>query len=80
MYSIHIDNIQHLKQPISEAAVSVTADVLGRVWKEMECRLAISLQSHQWSPDRTTKHVKKLFEFFNLIHIHKYLIPLNIIF
>jgi hypothetical protein len=24
--------------------------------------------------------VKKLFEFFNLIHIHKYLIPLNIIF
>jgi hypothetical protein len=31
-------NIQHLKQPIRQPAVSVTADVLGRVWQEMEYR------------------------------------------
>jgi hypothetical protein len=29
-------NIRHLKHRIREAAASVTADVLGRVWQEME--------------------------------------------
>jgi hypothetical protein len=39
MYSVRILNIQHLKQPIMEAAPSVTAYVPGRVWQEMEYRL-----------------------------------------
>jgi hypothetical protein len=29
IYSVRIHNIKHMKQQISEAAVSVTADVLG---------------------------------------------------
>jgi hypothetical protein len=41
MYSVHIHNIQHQKQPIREAAASVTADVLCRVWQQMECRLDV---------------------------------------
>jgi hypothetical protein len=39
--SVHIHNIQHLKQRIREAAASVTPDVLGRVWQEMEYRLDV---------------------------------------
>jgi hypothetical protein len=34
-----IRNIQHLTRPISEATASFTADVIGRVWQEMEHRL-----------------------------------------
>jgi hypothetical protein len=34
-YSVHIHNIQHLKQLIKVAAASVTPDVLGQVWQEM---------------------------------------------
>jgi hypothetical protein len=41
VYSIRVDNIQHLKQRIREAAASVTPDVLGRVWQEMEYRLDV---------------------------------------
>jgi hypothetical protein len=41
LHSVHIHNTQHLKQPIREAAASVTADVLGWVWKEMEYRLDV---------------------------------------
>jgi hypothetical protein len=41
IYSVRIHNIQHLKQPIREAAASVTADVLGRGWQEMEYRLDV---------------------------------------
>jgi hypothetical protein len=37
--SLRIQNIQHLKQRIKETAASVTVDVLGRVWQEMECRV-----------------------------------------
>jgi hypothetical protein len=33
--TFHIHNFQNLKQPITEAVASVTADVLGRVWQEM---------------------------------------------
>jgi hypothetical protein len=36
-----IHDIQHLKERIREAAASVTADVLGRVWQEMEYRLDV---------------------------------------
>jgi hypothetical protein len=39
VYSVHIHNIQHLKQRIRETVASVTPDVLGRVWQEMEYRL-----------------------------------------
>jgi hypothetical protein len=38
VYSVRIHNIQHSKQRIREAAASVTPDVLGRVWQEMEYR------------------------------------------
>jgi hypothetical protein len=63
IYSVRIHNIQHLKQRTKEVAASVTPDVLGRVWKEMEY--------HQWSPHRTSINTwEKLFELFlNLIHI-----------
>jgi hypothetical protein len=36
VYSVRVHNIQHLKQPIREAAASDTPDMLGRVWQEME--------------------------------------------
>jgi hypothetical protein len=35
-YSVRVHDMQHLKRRIREAAASVTADVLGRVWQEME--------------------------------------------
>jgi hypothetical protein len=41
MYSARIHNVQHLKQPIREAAASVSADVLGRVWQEMQYRFDV---------------------------------------
>jgi hypothetical protein len=41
VYSVRIHNIQHSKQRIREAAASVTPDVLGRVWREMEYRLDV---------------------------------------
>jgi hypothetical protein len=39
IYSVRVHNIQHLKQRIKEAVASVTPDVLGRVWQEMEYHL-----------------------------------------
>jgi hypothetical protein len=41
VYSVHIHNIQHLKQRIREPAACVTPDVLGLVWQEMEYRLDV---------------------------------------
>jgi hypothetical protein len=41
MYSARIHNIKLWKQAIKEAAASVTADVLGGVWQEMEYRLDV---------------------------------------
>jgi hypothetical protein len=41
VYSVRIHNIQHLKQRIMEVAASVTPDVLGRVWQEMEYHLDV---------------------------------------
>jgi hypothetical protein len=41
VYSVRIRNIQHLKQRTSEAAASVSPDVLGRVWQEMEYHLDV---------------------------------------
>jgi hypothetical protein len=41
VYSVRIHNIQHLKQRIREVAASVTPDVLGRVWQEVEYRLDV---------------------------------------
>jgi hypothetical protein len=40
-YSVRIHSIPHLKQPIRAAAATVTADVLGRVWQQMERRLDV---------------------------------------
>jgi hypothetical protein len=40
-YSVRIHNVQQLKQPIREAAASVSADILGREWQEMEYRLDV---------------------------------------
>jgi hypothetical protein len=39
VYSVCINNIDHLKTRITEAVHSVTPDVLHRVWKELEYRL-----------------------------------------
>jgi hypothetical protein len=39
--SVRIHNIQHLKQRIREVPASVTPEVLGRVWQEMEYRLDV---------------------------------------
>jgi hypothetical protein len=39
MFIVRIHNIQHLKQPIREAAASVSPGVLGLVWQELEYRL-----------------------------------------
>jgi hypothetical protein len=39
--SVRIHNIQHLKERIMEAAATVTPDVHGRVWQEMEHRFDI---------------------------------------
>jgi hypothetical protein len=41
VHNAPIHNIQHLKQRIREEATSVSPDVLGRVWQEMECRLDV---------------------------------------
>jgi hypothetical protein len=41
IYSVRIYNIQHLKKRIREAVASVTADVLGRVWREMDYSLDV---------------------------------------
>jgi hypothetical protein len=41
VYSVRNHSIQHLKQRIREVAASVTPDVLGRVWQEMEYRLDV---------------------------------------
>jgi hypothetical protein len=40
-YSVRIHNIKHLKQRIREVAASVTPDVFGRVWQEMEYGLDV---------------------------------------
>jgi hypothetical protein len=47
MYSVRIHSIQHLKQPIRETTASVTADVLGRVWQETECRLDVCRATYE---------------------------------
>jgi hypothetical protein len=36
VYSVRIHSIQHLKQRIREVAASVTPDVFGRVWQDIE--------------------------------------------
>jgi hypothetical protein len=41
VYSVHIHNIQHLKQRIREAAASFISVVLGRVWRETKCHLDV---------------------------------------
>jgi hypothetical protein len=41
VYSVRIHSIQHLKQRNREVAASVTPDVLGRVWQEMEYHLDV---------------------------------------
>jgi hypothetical protein len=41
IYSVYIHNIQHLKQRIREAAATVTPDVLGRVFQDMEYNLDV---------------------------------------
>jgi hypothetical protein len=41
VYSVHMHNIQYLKQWIREAAASVTPDVLGTVWQEMKYPLDV---------------------------------------
>jgi hypothetical protein len=40
-YRVRIHSIQHLKRRIKEHAAVGTADILGRVWQEMEYRLDI---------------------------------------
>jgi hypothetical protein len=45
----HLHSIQRMKQRISQAAASVTPDVPGCVWQEMEYRTC--LQSHQCIPN-----------------------------
>jgi hypothetical protein len=49
----------------------VTADVLGRVWQEMEYSLDTYLRSHQWRPRKTAINKwRKLFELiYNSINV-----------
>jgi hypothetical protein len=70
VYSVRIHNIQHLKQQIGEAAATVTPDVPGRVWHEMEYRLDVCRATNR-PPHRTSIiRWRNLFElFFNEIHI-----------
>jgi hypothetical protein len=44
--SVHIQNIQHLKQRIVDAAAWAAADVLGRVWQQTEYRSDICRPSN----------------------------------
>jgi hypothetical protein len=41
VYNVRIHNVQHLKQRIREVAASVTPDVHGRVWQEVEYHLDV---------------------------------------
>jgi hypothetical protein len=41
VYSVRINNIEHLKARITEAVHSVTPDVLRRVWQELEYQLDV---------------------------------------
>jgi hypothetical protein len=41
VYSVRINNIEHLRARITEAVHSVTPDVLRRVWQELEYQLDV---------------------------------------
>ena len=41
VYQVKIDDVAHLKSRITDAIDSVTPDMLGRVWQELEFRLDI---------------------------------------
>ncbi|GBO25568.1 hypothetical protein AVEN_131690-1 [Araneus ventricosus] len=41
VYSERINDINHLKQRITDIIRSVTPDVLTRVWEELDCRLDV---------------------------------------
>jgi hypothetical protein len=70
VYSVRIPNIQRLKQRIREVAASVTPDVLGRMWQEMEYSLDVCRATNGTHNRTSINTWKKLFElFFNLIHI-----------
>jgi hypothetical protein len=63
MYSARIHNVQHLKQPIREAAASVSADVLGWVWQEMQYRFDVCRVTDE-AHIELHNHRKKLYQFF----------------
>ena len=41
MYQVRIENVDHLKFRITNAINSVTPDMLGRIWEELEFRLDV---------------------------------------
>ncbi|GBN25560.1 hypothetical protein AVEN_230090-1 [Araneus ventricosus] len=41
VYSAHINDINHLKQRITDIIHSVTPEVLTRVWEELDYRLVV---------------------------------------
>ncbi|GBN01122.1 hypothetical protein AVEN_262299-1 [Araneus ventricosus] len=51
VYSERIDDINHLKQRITDVIHSVTPDVLIRVWEELDYRLDVC-RANKWSPHR----------------------------
>jgi hypothetical protein len=71
IYTVRIHNIQNLKQRIREAAaaVSITVDVLGRVWQEIEFRSDVCRAPFEPTYNFNKHAGKKLFELFNLIHV-----------
>ncbi|GBL87201.1 hypothetical protein AVEN_270487-1 [Araneus ventricosus] len=62
MYSERINDINHLKQRITDVIHSVTPDVLTRVWEELDYRLDVCGQQMEPTSNCAEQNIKRFGE------------------